>query len=193
MFNPLHILGFQLPRHYLGIVFFLLALYIGGKSKWVYSIFSIFSQNIIGVYIFGFLILSKLRGLYLIIGFFGFFMCYYIIATDCTYNMYLEDEELRGRGQLIYLLSFLPIYAFITKKNKASWLLVFGLTLTTIVIYSFSQVAYRFFEICLILAFFYAMKEVHGKYHKLIIRSYVAASSAITACVVYLGLYGYGI
>ena len=120
-------------------------------------------------------------------------MCFYIIAKDDYYNTHLEDEELRGRGQLLYLLSFLPIYALITKKNKASWVLVFGLTSTTIVIYSFSQVAYRFFEICLILAFFYTMKEVHGKKHELIIRSYVAASSLITAYVVFLGLYGYGI
>jgi hypothetical protein len=190
LFNPLHIIAFQVPRHFMGMVIFLFVLHTTGYRKWIYVVSVFLFQNAIGIFVGVYAIIKKLHGLTIISANILMVFLYYVIAIS-YYEVHLNDEVSRGRGLLAYMVVTLIVFSVVTWKRKDDWSIVFSLAFLSVFFYTFSPVAYRFFEVVITFAILSAFKHSCALISKKLLKIFSWASVMLSIFVVNLGFFGF--
>ena len=190
IFNPLHIIAFQVPRHFMGMVLFLFVLHSSGLRRLLIVFSAFLFQNVIGAYFAAFVFLKDLSKFKIFLASLLIFVVY-LYAASQFFESHLDDDTTRGRGQLLYMLSIFFIYCFITWRRREDWKMLFGLTFLTIALYSFSPVAYRFFEVVSTFAFLRVLNTKSAFFHRNLLRFFVFFSVIASFFIINFGLLGY--
>ena len=190
LFNPLHIIAFQVPRHFMGMVIFLLVLHSSGYRKWIGVVSIFLFQNAIGLFIGTYILIKKLHGFMLFAAYISMVLLYYVIALT-VYEIHLNDEVSRGRGLLAYMAITLIVFSIVTWKKKHDWNIVFSLAFISVLFYIFSPVAYRFFEVVITLAVLSAFKQTYSVFSIFLLKIFSLVSVILSFSIVYTGLFGY--
>jgi hypothetical protein len=191
LFNPLTIMAFLVPRYFLALTFYLLALHLTRIQKWIVLVISILAHNILGAFAFYLLrmqIYSKGKQLFLSVSGVGLF---YLIMIY-QYPSYLQEFPVQGRFQTLYSLLFLFLFQLLMYRSRHKYAFYVYSFILILCLYLINVIAYRFFILWLIAAFLFLVPKLKKGDSVLIIRAFTFLSVCGSLFVVLTGRYGYG-
>ena len=191
LFNPLSIMAFLTPRHFLSLTLILLAIHLTRIRALLVLGSSVLAHFVLGVFALFFVRLQKYSNfISFLLMFFGV-ASFYIFMVE-MYPQLMEKGLDQGRGQAIYGLIFLFIYYLVMFRKSVK----FGFYITSyffiLILYLINPIAYRFFSLWIIMAFLYMVSNLKKKDSFLIIRGFTFLSVGLSAFIVMTGMYGYG-
>jgi hypothetical protein len=193
LFNPLTIMAFLVPRHFLALSFYLWAIHLPRSRKWIVLLISMLAHNILGAFALYFLrmqVFSKQMPLFMM-GAVGIGIFYLLMIFRYPYYD-MENLPLQGRGQLLYAFLFICLFQLLMYRSRHKYAFYVYSFIFIFCIYFINFIAYRFFILWLITAFLFLVPKLKKGDSVLIIRAFTFLSVCFSLFIVLTGKYGYG-
>ena len=191
LFNPLTIMAFLVPRHFMALTFLLWAIHLTRIRALSFLGLTMLVHNVLGLFALYFMRLqiysTFIRMVLMVLGIIGF---YYFMVVVYPGNMDLTKDQ--GRGQVVYALLFLLVFYLLMFRKPEKYGFYIDSFFFILILYFINPIAYRFFSLWIIMTFLYMVSKLKKRDSFLLIRGFTFLSVSFSFFIVVTGIYGYG-
>jgi hypothetical protein len=191
LFNPLIIMSFTVPRHFMALTFLILAIHLSRIRALLVLVLSVLVHNILGLFALYFVRL-RMRSAFvrILLITFGVILFYYFMVVVYPESMDLTKDQ--GRGQAVYALLFFGVFYLLMFRKPLKYRFYIDGFFFILILYFINPIAYRFFSLWIIMTFLYMVSKLKKRDSFLLIRGFTFLSVSFSFFIVVTGSYGYG-